>query len=69
MQHGYAPYLDNIQTHALAAVGVCHHGSFIFHGAKCQYTPGATEQSLKPGHVGFLKNGIFCYPRSSIFQF
>ena len=30
MQHGYAPYLDNIQTHALAAVGVSHHGGLYF---------------------------------------
>jgi hypothetical protein len=49
MQHRYAPYLDNIQTHALAAVGVSH-GSFIFHGAECYYTPGGVREW--PGVVG-----------------
>jgi hypothetical protein len=33
------------------------------------YIPGVVEQSLKPAHVDFLKNGIFRYPRSSIFLF
>ena len=56
MQHGYAPYLDNIQTHALAAVGVSHHGSFIFHGAECYYTPGERSRMAQCGWLAFGKH-------------
>ena len=56
MQHGYAPYLDNIQTHTLAAVGVSHHGSFIFHGAKCQYTPGGCSRMARCDWLAFGKH-------------
>ena len=56
MQHGYAPYLGNIQTHALAAVGVSHHGSFIFHGAKCYYTPWGRSQMVRCDWLAFGKH-------------
>ena len=56
MQHGYAPYLGNIQTHALAAVGVSHHGSFILHGGKCYYTPGGRSRMVRCDWLAFSKH-------------
>ena len=56
MQHGYAPYLGNIQTHALADVGVSHHGGVIFHGGKCYYTPGGRSRMVRCDWLAFGKH-------------
>ena len=56
MQHGYAQYLGNIQTHALAAVDVSHHGSFIFHGAKCYYNPEGRSRMVRCDWLAFGKH-------------
>ena len=61
MQHGYAPYLHNIQT--LAAVGVSHHGSFIFHGAECYYTPGGRSRMAQCGWLAFGKQKCLVHLR------